>query len=82
MKKRHRKCCFCERKVSFIGWDGSPEYCIDYEMKGSCCAKRCRRFKYKKPVEECDDRYASACRGDYSPSHPWDAPGMSISDFI
>lgn len=20
--------------------------------------------------------------GDYSPSHPWDAPGMSISDFI
>ena len=24
----------------------------------------------------------SATAGDYSPSHPWDAPGMSISDFI
>lgn len=24
----------------------------------------------------------SASRGDYSPSNPWDAPGMSISDFI
>lgn len=24
----------------------------------------------------------SATDGDYSPSHPWDAPGMSISDFI
>lgn len=24
----------------------------------------------------------SATAGDYSPSHPWDAPGMSIHDFI
>ena len=24
----------------------------------------------------------SACNGDYSPTHPWDAPGMSICDFI
>lgn len=23
-----------------------------------------------------------ACSGDYSPSNPWDAPGMSIHDFI
>lgn len=30
-----------------------------------------------------DDEYTpSATAGDYSPSHPWDAPGMSISDFI
>ncbi len=26
--------------------------------------------------------YRSATMGDYSPSNPWDAPGMSISDFI
>lgn len=33
--------------------------------------------------EEYDDDYTpSATRGDYSPSHPWDAPGMSIKDFI
>jgi len=30
-----------------------------------------------------DDEYMpSATRGDYSPSNPWNAPGMSISDFI
>lgn len=26
--------------------------------------------------------YTSAENGDYSPSNPWNAPGMSISDFI
>lgn len=29
-----------------------------------------------------NDRYTSSTRGDYSPSNPWDAPGMSIKDFI
>ena len=30
-----------------------------------------------------DEPYISSCtNGDYSPSNPWDAPGMSISDFI
>ena len=30
-----------------------------------------------------DDEYVpSATNGDYSPTHPWDAPGMCISDFI
>lgn len=29
-----------------------------------------------------DDYVPSATNGDYSPSHPWDAPGMSIKDFI
>lgn len=29
-----------------------------------------------------EDDYPSSTRGDYSPSNPWDAPGMSISDFI
>ena len=29
-----------------------------------------------------DDYVPSATRGDYSPSNPWDAPGMKISDFI
>ena len=29
-----------------------------------------------------DDYTPSATRGDYSPSNPWDAPGMSIHDFI
>lgn len=33
--------------------------------------------------EEEDDEYVpSAENGDYSPSNPWGAPGMSMSDFI
>lgn len=33
--------------------------------------------------EDDEDGYIpSATRGDYSPSSPWDAPGMSVSDFI
>lgn len=34
-------------------------------------------------LEEDDDEHTpSAECGDYSPSNPWNAPGMSISDFI
>ena len=29
-----------------------------------------------------EDYIPSAENGDYSPSHPWDAPGMSVKDFI
>jgi hypothetical protein len=34
-------------------------------------------------MAEDDDEYTpSASNGDYSPSNPWDAPGMSVRDFI
>lgn len=32
--------------------------------------------------DEHDDYCPSSTNGDYSPSNPWDAPGMSIRDFI
>lgn len=32
--------------------------------------------------EEDDYGYTSSTNHDYSPSNPWDAPGMSIRDFI
>ena len=32
--------------------------------------------------DDYEDDYPSSTRGDYGPSNPWDAPGMSISDFI
>ena len=33
--------------------------------------------------DDYDDEYISSCtEGDYSPSNPWNAPGMSIHDFI
>lgn len=41
---------------------------------------------YEEPEEiitvEKDHYIPSSCNGDYSPSNPWDAPGMSIRDFI
>ena len=34
-------------------------------------------------TQEIDNEYIpSAENGDYSPSNPWDAPGMKLSDFI
>lgn len=32
--------------------------------------------------EEDEDYIPSVENGDYSPSNPWDAPGMKMSDFI
>lgn len=29
-----------------------------------------------------EEYYPSSTNGDYSPSNPWDAPGMSVRDFI
>lgn len=34
------------------------------------------------PIEEMDIYTPSATAGDYSPSCPWLAPGMSVHDFI
>lgn len=36
-----------------------------------------------KDVEKDENHYTpSSTNGDYGPSNPWDAPGMSIRDFI
>ena len=46
-------------------------------------ANECPRYEYKEYNEDDDQEYTpSATHGDYSPSCPWNAPGMSISDFI
>lgn len=82
-----RKCGNCKHCM-FIGWDGMTECCIDYEM--ACteeeeikAAADCPKYEYGKPEHLSDDYYTpSATNGDYSPGNPWDAPGMSIRDFI
>ena len=40
--------------------------------------------RYREAIEEGADTSTapSSTDGDYSPSHPWDAPGMNVSDFI
>ena len=37
---------------------------------------------YDEDDEDEEEYVPSAESGDYSPSNPWDAPGMSINDFI
>lgn len=82
-----RKCGNCKHCM-FTGWGGTPECCIDYEM--ACteeeeiqAAADCPRYEYGIAEYLSDDHYTpSATNGDYSPGNPWDAPGMSIRDFI
>lgn len=37
---------------------------------------------YEEPFQDDYDDYRSSTDGDYGPSNPWDAPGMSVEDFI
>lgn len=41
-------------------------------------------FENQQLLEEDDEDYyiCSSTNGDYSPSCPWNAPGMSVKDFI
>ena len=83
-----RKCGNCKYRF-FSGWDGILESCLDYEMAGSeqdeiNAAAGCGRYEEGTPacLEKDDDYCPSSSSRDYGPSNPWDAPGMSISDFI
>ena len=81
-----RKCSNCKHRAysSMFGID----YCLDYEMATTEAeeieaAKDCRRYEEGKPSCFEDDEYCpSATGGDYSPSNPWNSPGLSIKDFI
>ncbi len=77
--EKERKCGNCANKRfhAFGGYD----YCMDYEMAEDTveCAKTCSRYVYEEPEKE---YCPSSSAGDYSPSCPWNAPGMSIRDFI
>ena len=81
-----RKCGNCKNRMHY-GWTGI-EYCIGYEMaltenEEEECAKGCKEYEEGKPsCMEDYGYYTSSTGGDYSPSNPWDAPGMSIKDFI
>ncbi len=56
------------------------EPCPRYEMN-ECNAKDTKCSRYEDRTDE--ELYCpSATRGDYSPSCPWNAPGMKVSDFI
>lgn len=81
-----KKCGNCKYRF-FSSWSGI-ESCIDYTMATTeeeeiASAADCK--KYERGTPDCfeDDMYSlSATNRDYSPSSPWNAPGMSIRDFI
>lgn len=81
-----RSCSNCKYRM-FSSWDWI-ESCLDYEMattEAECeaAAKDCPRYEEGTPsCLERDEYTPSATNGDYSPSSPWNAPGMSVSDFI
>lgn len=82
------KSCFnCARYEVYVGYYDEIETCLDYQYAGcdATVAETCEDYKEKPQTDEAEEEeheYRSATRGDYSPSCPWNAPGMSISDFI
>ena len=62
----------------------------DYSWWARMYAKGADNYPYYSEEEVKEDEYGyddgdytpSSTRGDYSPSNPWDAPGMSVRDFI
>ena len=79
-----RKCSDCKHRA-FSSWSGI-DYCLGYEMETNeySEAEECKRYEEGEPscYDDEEEYTPSATHGDYSPSSPWNAPGMSISDFI
>lgn len=84
------KSCLNIEQYKIVRDDRGTEYAqlIDYPKFRLCSTAA---FNYYPPagedidddVEDMEEYYTpSASRGDYGPSNPWDAPGMSVSDFI
>ena len=83
--RKERKCSNCKNKKLRYWDDVIP--CMGYEYVGSeeediATAADCSRYEEAEDREEEEHYTPSACGGDYGPGNPWDAPGMSISDFI
>ncbi len=71
--------CKNRKYPTFCGYD----YCLHYEMsRCNGCDLSCPRYEAETEEDREEDYCPCATRGDYSPGNPWDAPGMSISDFI
>lgn len=61
-------------------YEADEEYANDF-VEQECFENEMEWLEIKSNEE--DEEYIPCSEnGDYSPSNPWDAPGMSISDFI
>ena len=83
-----KSCANCRNRVyhSWLGlepcggWERAETKEEEREMAEAC-------DDYEEETEEDREErmghyYTSSTNGDYSPGNPWDAPGMSIHDFI
>lgn len=73
--KKIPKCSNCKNR--YYDFFGTQEMCILYELT----ANEAKTAMYCGDYEE-GDPCPSSTAGDYGPGNPWDAPGMSIRDFI
>lgn len=73
------KCALCRNRFyeSMFGM----EPCGVYEMD-ECDARDTTCPRYELETEEDREYCPSSTARDYGPGNPWDAPGMSIRDFI
>lgn len=90
-----KTCANCKHHC-VVSYDGLLEPgCMDYDMSGGdeeeekALAADCEAYDYGSPEyweefweDHSERRHTSSYCGDYGPSNPWDAPGMSVSDFI
>lgn len=79
-----RKCGNCKHRW-WNSWSGL-ESCMWYEITTTeeeeiKEAKDCGKYEFGDPFEE-EEYTPSSTMRDYGPSNPWDAPGMSVRDFI
>ena len=81
-----KSCDNCAYRMH-TGFMGNREPCFGWE----CCltaedaiktAKKCKDWRMEADSEDDEHEHTSATEGDYSPSNPWDAPGMNVRDFI
>ena len=83
MAKVCKSCENCKRRW-FHSWSG-VESCMDWAMSDDPVktASDCPAWSFDPDWDKPEDHYCpSATAGDYGPGNPWDAPGMSIRDFI
>lgn len=64
----------CPNEWSDLGMELAEEYNSD-----SWVYEKLQLWEY---VDESNKNHTSTTNGDYSPSCPWNAPGMSVKDFI
>ena len=83
-----KKCGNCKYRFFGDSYGGMLDSCSDYSMCFSEAdeiehAADCGKYEEGTPDCLIEDEYCpSSTNGDYSPSSPWNAPGMSIKDFI